>query len=74
LLVLACLLLFLSAARTHAQDEIPNAAWRRPIGLPLENPGVTRVAGDIETDIGKAPVGGRGISPAVLKSPENLRQ
>jgi non-lysosomal glucosylceramidase len=59
--VLACLFLFSSAARTHAQDEIPKAAWRRPIGLPLENSGVTRVAGDIDDGYWQgAPVGGFG--------------
>src|ERR1700730_455783 len=31
-----------------AQNEIPRAAWRRPIGLPLENSGIKRVATDID--------------------------
>ena len=35
---LFCALLWVPALR--AQDGIPKAAWRRPIGLPLKNPGV----------------------------------
>jgi non-lysosomal glucosylceramidase len=42
-------------------DEIPKAAWRRPIGLPLESPGVTRVPGDIDDGYWQGiPVGGFG--------------
>ena len=45
----------------RAEDGIPKAAWRRPIGLPLENPGVRRVAGDIDDGYWQgAPVGGFG--------------
>jgi non-lysosomal glucosylceramidase len=40
---------------------IPKAAWRRPLGLPLEHSGVTRVAGDIDDGYWQgAPVGGLG--------------
>jgi non-lysosomal glucosylceramidase len=49
------------ATAAWAGDEIPKAAWKRPIGLPLENPGVTRVAGDIDDGYWQgAPVGGFG--------------
>jgi non-lysosomal glucosylceramidase len=44
-----------------AQNEIPKAAWRRPIGLPLENSGIKRVATDIDDGYWQgAPVGGFG--------------
>lgn len=44
-----------------AGDAIPKAAWRRPLGLPLSNPGVTRVHGDIDDGFWQgAPVGGFG--------------
>jgi non-lysosomal glucosylceramidase len=52
--------LLIFAVGTFA-DEIPKAAWRRPIGLPLDHPGVTRVAGDIDDGYWQgAPVGGLG--------------
>ena len=53
---------FLSAAPcVRAGDTIPKAAWRRPLGLPLENPGVTRVPGDIDDGYWQGvPVGGFG--------------
>jgi len=42
-------------------QKIPKAAWRRPIGLPLENPGVRRNASDIDDGYWQgAPVGGFG--------------
>lgn len=41
-------LIFLIAAQAWAGDAIPKAAWRRPLGLPLDKPGVTRVAGNID--------------------------
>jgi non-lysosomal glucosylceramidase len=45
----------------RAQDEIPKAAWRRPLGQPLVNPGVKRNAGDIDDGYWQgAPVGGFG--------------
>jgi non-lysosomal glucosylceramidase len=44
-----------------AQDGIPKAAWRRPLGLPLENAGVKRVPSDIDDGYWQgAPVGGFG--------------
>jgi non-lysosomal glucosylceramidase len=54
--------LCLSAAFTAwGQDYIPKAAWKRPLGLPLENPGVTRVPGDIDDGYWQGvPVGGLG--------------
>ena len=54
--------LCLSAASTAwAGDAIPKAAWKRPLGLPLANPGVTRVAGDIDDGYWQGvPVGGMG--------------
>lgn len=45
----------------QAGDGIPAAAWRRPIGLPLQNPGVSREAGMIDDGYWQgAPVGGFG--------------
>ena len=42
-------------------QEIPKAAWRRPIGLPLENPGIRRNSYDIDDGYWQgAPVGGFG--------------
>jgi hypothetical protein len=32
----------------YGQAGIPEAAWKRPLGLPLENPGKTRTPGDID--------------------------
>jgi len=54
--------LFLSAASTlWGEDGIPKAAWTRPLGLPLENPGVTTAAGDIDDGYWQGvPVGGFG--------------
>lgn len=62
-LILAVVLLPLfSPMRTAlAQNEIPKAAWRRPIGLPLENPGVKIEAKNIDDGYWQgAPVGGFG--------------
>jgi non-lysosomal glucosylceramidase len=57
---IALIFLMLSALGAFA-DEIPKAAWRRPIGLPLENPGVTRIPGDIDDGYWQGvPVGGFG--------------
>jgi len=48
-------------SQSWAGDDIPKAAWRRPLGLPLENPGVTRVQGNIDDGYWQgAPVGGFG--------------
>jgi non-lysosomal glucosylceramidase len=42
-------------------DEIPKIAWRRPIGQPLENPGVRKNKTDIDDGYWQgAPVGGFG--------------
>src|SRR5690349_19891264 len=49
------------AAESWAGDAIPNAAWRRPLGLPLNKAGVTRVPGNIDDGYWQgAPVGGFG--------------
>ncbi|MFZ0433006.1 MAG: GH116 family glycosyl-hydrolase [Candidatus Acidiferrales bacterium] len=43
------------------QSIIPKAAWQRPIGLPLANPGTARVPGMIDDGAWQgAPVGGFG--------------
>jgi non-lysosomal glucosylceramidase len=61
LLGFVCLFFGLGAAHAQAANEIPKAAWRRPIGLPLANPGVRRNAGDIDDGYWQgAPVGGFG--------------
>ncbi len=45
---------------THG-DEIPKIAWRRPLGKPLENPGVRKNKSDIDDGYWQgAPVGGFG--------------
>jgi non-lysosomal glucosylceramidase len=50
-----------AVSAAFAGDEIPKAAWRRAIGLPLENPGVKQDAGDIDDGYWQgAPVGGFG--------------
>ncbi|MBB6143590.1 non-lysosomal glucosylceramidase [Silvibacterium bohemicum] len=42
-------------------DGIPKAAWERPLGLPLANPGVTLKSGDIDDGYWQGvPVGGFG--------------
>jgi non-lysosomal glucosylceramidase len=42
-------------------DDIPKIAWRRPIGQPLENPGVRKNKSDIDDGYWQgAPVGGFG--------------
>ena len=54
------LLLFL-APSVRGGDEIPKAAWKRPIGLPLTNPGVSKNSTDIDDGFYQgAPVGGFG--------------
>ena len=59
--VLMCALLLLFASAAWGGDAIPKAAWKRPLGLPLGNPGVTRVAGDIDDGYWQGvPVGGFG--------------
>jgi non-lysosomal glucosylceramidase len=59
--VLLCAFLLLCTSAAWAGDAIPQAAWKRPLGLPLNNPGVTRVAGDIDDGYWQGvPVGGLG--------------
>ena len=42
-------------------DEIPKIAWRRPLGKPLESPGVRKNKSDIDDGYWQgAPVGGFG--------------
>ena len=49
------------AAQSWAGDTVPKAAWRRPLGLPLDKAGVTRVSGNIDDGYWQgAPVGGFG--------------
>jgi non-lysosomal glucosylceramidase len=60
LLLLSVVTVFLITV--HADDRIPEAAWRRPLGLALENPGHAK-AGSGNIDDGHfqgAPVGGFG--------------
>src|SRR5271166_2586158 len=55
------ILVALATTAVWAGDGIPKAAWRRPLGLPLEKPGVTRIAGNIDDGFWQgAPVGGFG--------------
>lgn len=42
------LVVILFATIARADDLISKAAWRRPLGLALENPGTSRVHGDID--------------------------
>ncbi len=44
LLALAPSFLLLLAPAVRGGNEIPKTAWKRPLGLPLENPGVKRGA------------------------------
>src|ERR1700737_3403047 len=61
LLTIVFVYLLSSTSTALAQNEIPKAAWRRPIGLPLENSGINRVATDIDDGYWQgAPVGGFG--------------
>src|SRR4029077_2052967 len=66
-LALACVLAlpFVSlVSSAQANDDIPKAAWKRPIGAPLENPGTKKPAldaGHIDNGFWQgAPVGGFG--------------
>ena len=55
------ILIFVVFPQSWAGDTIPKAAWRRPLGLPLEKAGVTRVPGNIDDGYWQgAPVGGFG--------------
>ena len=67
-LALACVvaLPFVSIiSQTYANDDIPKAAWKRPIGEPLQNPGTkkpTLDGGHIDNGFWQgAPVGGFGL-------------
>lgn len=57
-------LLLLATPLLHADDDIPKAAWRRPLGVPLAHPGTkkpTLDAGHIDDGFWQgAPVGGFG--------------
>jgi non-lysosomal glucosylceramidase len=58
---LAFILFICAVSIAWAGDTIPKAAWKRPLGLPLENPGVTRAHGDIDDGYWQGvPVGGFG--------------
>jgi len=60
-LLLLSAFLVLAACGAQGEDDIPRAAWRRPLGLPLENPGVNRSPGGIDDGYWQgAPVGGFG--------------
>ena len=51
----------LSLAPAVRGNEVPKAAWKRPLGLPLESPGVKRGATDIDDGYWQgSPVGGFG--------------
>jgi non-lysosomal glucosylceramidase len=53
--------LLLLAPVAHGGNAVPKAAWKRPLGLPLENPGVKLGATDIDDGYWQgAPVGGFG--------------
>lgn len=55
------LVLLLLSPSARGGDEIPKAAWKRPIGLPLTNPGVRKNSTDIDDGFYQgAPVGGFG--------------
>src|SRR5437879_244275 len=62
-LLSVCVLLF-AVPVLLANDEIPKAAWKRPIGKPLENPGTKKTSldgGHIDDGFWQgAPVGGFG--------------
>jgi non-lysosomal glucosylceramidase len=58
---LVCTFFSLLTSAAWAGNDIPKAAWTRPLGLPLENPGVTRTPGDIDDGYWQGvPVGGMG--------------
>src|ERR1700729_3341766 len=62
LVVAVVFALFASVSpQTLRSDEIPKIAWRRPLGKPLENPGVRKNKTDIDDGYWQgAPVGGFG--------------
>ena len=52
--VLAFALCLSTASTAWGRDGIPKAAWKRPLGLPLQNPGVTRQPAVLMTVTGRA--------------------
>src|SRR6202012_5751796 len=60
-LVFALLAPLAVAAQSAHGDEIPKIAWRRPLGKPLDNPGVRKNKSDIDDGYWQgSPVGGYG--------------
>src|SRR6202041_3925552 len=58
---MVCLFLFSWASAALAGNDIPKAAWTRPIGQPLEKPGVAKNGTNIDDGYWQgAPVGGMG--------------
>ena len=56
-----CFFLVSWATVAFAGNDIPKTAWSRPIGLPLENPGVVKDGKDIDDGYWQGvPVGGLG--------------
>ena len=59
--IAAFTLVLATAAQSWAGDTIPKAAWHRPLGLPLDKAGVTRIPGNIDDGYWQgASVGGFG--------------
>lgn len=61
LLMLALTICTVPLPAAHCSDAIPDAAWSRPLGMPLTDPGVVMKAGGIDDGYWQgAPVGGIG--------------
>lgn len=61
LILVAISALFVAAPFSCLSDEIPKIAWRRPLGQPLDHPGVRKNNVDIDDGYWQgAPVGGFG--------------
>src|SRR3977135_3632815 len=61
LVTVLTIILSLAAPAAYSGDDIPKAAWKRPIGAPLENAGTKKVADNIDDGYWQgAPVGGFG--------------
>jgi non-lysosomal glucosylceramidase len=59
--ILTVALCLSTVSTSWCDDGIPKAAWKRPLGLPLQNPGLTRAPGDIDDGYWQGvPVGGLG--------------
>jgi non-lysosomal glucosylceramidase len=59
--LLALTLCLLTTVTGVTQTHIPEAAWKRPLGQPLDKPGVARNPGDIDDGYWQGvPVGGMG--------------